>query len=252
MLNIVVPMAGAGSRFSAAGYTNPKPLIDVGGIPMIQLVIENLAPKKQHKFIFICQHSHVKKYGLISKLQNWSPGCQIITIDGVTAGAACTVLEAREFIDNDAELMIANSDQYIDLDINEYLRFSAAKDVDGVIMTMKAGDPKWSYVGLNSGGAVQRVVEKEVISNEATVGIYNFSRGCEFVRAAMAMIASKDLVNGEYYVAPVYNYLIKQGGIVKCFNIGEEFSGMFGLGTPADLECFLQLQISQSISRIRK
>lgn len=252
MLNIVVPMAGAGSRFSMAGYSDPKPLIDIKGVPMIRLVIDNLTPKKEHKFIFICQESHVNDYGLREKLQEWAPGCEIIMIDGVTSGAACTVLKACEFIDNDDELMIANSDQYIDIEIDEYLLFSARRNIDGVIMTMRANDPKWSYVGFNDKGLVEKVVEKKVISEEATVGIYNFSKGKQFVQSAKAMIANEDMVNGEYYVAPVYNYLIEEGVVVECFNIGEEFDGMYGLGTPNDLEHFLQLKLSDlAIGRVK-
>ena len=118
MINIVIPMAGAGSRFAAAGYKDPKPLISVNGIAMINLVINNLTPKTDHRFIFVCQQSHIDEYDLIAKLSNWAPGCEVVGLNGLTDGAACTVLAAEKWIDNDASLMIANSDQYIDLNIN--------------------------------------------------------------------------------------------------------------------------------------
>ncbi|QTC93423.1 glycosyltransferase family 2 protein [Brevundimonas goettingensis] len=234
-------MAGRGSRFSAVGYQDPKPLIPVGESPMIKVVIDNLTPSRPHRFIFICQAEHVAAYGLRERLQAWAPGCEIIEIDGVTEGAACTVLKARDLIDADP-IMIANSDQYVDIPIDNYL---AAQDgVDGLIMTMRADDPKWSFVGLDEAGRVTRVVEKEVISNEATVGIYNFGSGADFVRAADEMIAADRRVNGEFYVAPVYNELIAEGQQVATYNIGAEAEGMYGLGTPADLELFLSLDVS--------
>lgn len=242
MLNIVIPMAGAGSRFAKAGYSDPKPLIPVMGVPMIRLVIENLRPSRPHRFIFICQQAHIEAYGLQEKLSTWAPGCQVIGIDGLTEGAACTVLKAKALIDTDAPLMIANSDQWIDCDIDDYLAFMDC-GLDGLIMTMKANDPKWSFVGLNALGYVTHVVEKRVISDEATVGIYNYRRGRDFVTAAEDMIARDLRVNGEFYVAPAYNQMIERGARVGIYNIGAEAAGMYGLGIPADLDLFKSLPV---------
>lgn len=239
MLNIVVPMAGAGTRFAREGFTDPKPLIRVNGVPMIQVVINNLAPKRPHRFIFICQSLHIEQYRLKDKLPTWAPGCEIIGLNGITEGAACTVLGARDLIDNDDELMIANSDQYVDVDIDVYLSNLDKNKLDGLIMTMSANDPKWSFVGLDGNNFVNRVVEKEVISNEATVGIYNFKRGSDFIRAADRMIRHNLRVNNEFYVAPSYNQLIEDGMRIGIYNVGEEACGMYGLGTPADLSLFL-------------
>ncbi len=113
MLNIVIPMAGRGHRFVDAGYALPKPLIPIHGAPMIRLVIANLAPKSPHRFHFLVLREHVERYDLGARLREWAPGAEIVVVDRVTDGAACTVLLAREFIDNDAPLMIANCDQYI-------------------------------------------------------------------------------------------------------------------------------------------
>ncbi len=243
MLNIVVPMAGAGSRFAREGYTDPKPLIPVNGMPMIQVVINNLAPTRPHRFIFICQQAHIEAYGLDEKLPLWAPGCLIIGLNGLTEGAACTVLSARNLIDGNDELMIANSDQYVDVDMDDYLAFMDRGNLDGLIMTMRADDPKWSFVGLDESQLVTRVVEKEVISNEATVGIYNFRRGADFVAAADRMIGRNLRVNNEFYVAPAYNQLIENGDRIGIYNVGQEAQGMYGLGTPADLELFLTLPV---------
>jgi len=249
MLNIVIPMAGAGSRFKRAGYKDPKPLIKVGGQPMIKLVIDNLTPDCDHRFIFICQRQHVLDYGLEGKLASWSNNCKVVCIDGLTDGAACTVLEAIDFIDRNDPLMIANSDQYIDVDINQYLRDMSDRDIDGIIMTMDADDPKWSFVG-HEDGLVNKVVEKEVISNEATVGIYNFRKGSDFISAAQSMIEKDLRVNGEFYVAPVYNVLIEHGQKIGIFNIGSERNGMYGLGIPADLDYFLTTDLSKNLKVI--
>lgn len=252
MLNIVVPMAGAGSRFAREGYRDPKPLIPVNGMPMIQVIINNLRPSQPHRFIFVCQQAHVDAYGLTDKLHTWSPNCEIVGLHGVTEGAACTVLAAREFIGANEPLMIANSDQYVDIKIDDYLGSMGEHDLDGLIMTMRANDPKWSFVGLNGNNLVTRVVEKEVISNEATVGIYNFKRGADFVTAADRMIARNLRVNNEFYVAPVYNQLIEDGQAIGVFNVGEEANGMYGLGTPADLTLFLNLPVHKKATKVAR
>lgn len=244
LLQIVIPMAGAGSRFAVAGYTDPKPLIPVHGVPMIRLVIENLRPSRPHRFTFICQRAHDAAYGLRERLSAWAPGCNVVLLDGLTQGAACTVLEARGVLDAEAPLMIANSDQYVDVAVDDYLAAMDAGALDGLIMTMTAEDPKWSFVALD-GGLVTRVVEKEVISDEATVGIYNFARTGDFLAAADAMIAADLRVNNEFYVAPAYEQLIADGARIGIFNVGREAAGMYGLGIPADLEMFLGLPLSR-------
>jgi NDP-sugar pyrophosphorylase family protein len=245
MLNIVIPMAGAGSRFAKEGYRDPKPLIPVHGTPMIQLVINNLRPSCPHRFIFVCQKSHAHAYGLREKLAIWSPGSIVVEIDGLTEGAACTVLAAKIHIDSDMPLMIANSDQFVDFDINRYLNQLDTEQLDGLIMTMRASDPKWSFVGLDSNNLVTCVVEKKVISNEATVGIYNFRHGSSFIRATEHMIAEDQRVNGEFYVAPTYNNLISSGHRIGILNIGSDGAGMYGLGIPSDLESFLARPLSR-------
>jgi NDP-sugar pyrophosphorylase family protein len=245
MINIVIPMAGAGSRFSNNGYKVPKPLILINGIPMIKLVIKNLKPNKKHRFIFICQKAHIEEYDLDTKLKQWAPKCILVGIDAITEGAACTVLKAAEYIDSKDQLMIANSDQYVDIDINKYLDKAQSNELDGMIMTMNASDSKWSYIGINENNLVNHVVEKKVISNEATVGIYNFSQGSDFILAANNMILENLRVNNEFYVAPVYNQMLSKHAKIGYMNIGSEANGMYGLGTPDDLNLFLSLPISK-------
>lgn len=238
MLKIVIPIAGMGNRFLEAGYTEPKPLIKVNGIPMVELVIKNIKPKQEHKFIFICLKEHIKKHSLDKTLKEIEPDCKIISIESMTAGATCSVLLAKEFIDNKEPLMIANCDQLIDMDINDYLE---KIDSDGFIMTMKADNPKWSYVKY-IGNNVIEVVEKVVVSDQATVGIYNYARGKDFVKGAEAMILKDIRTNNEFYVAPVFNELIKEGKSVKFHSIGSLWDGMYGLGTPSDLKKYISME----------
>lgn len=244
MINIAIPMAGRGSRFSAAGYTDPKPLIMLNDKRMIEVVVNNLRPAAAHQFIFICQLSHIREYRLDKILQHIAPGSVIVPVKGITEGAACTVLAAKEFIDNSQPLMIANADQWVDTDINHYLQQMQDRSLNGLMMTMTASDPKWSYVCCDMNGKVVSVTEKQVVSDQATVGIYNYRSGSDFCRFAQQMISNNDRSQGEFYVAPVYNYMLAAGsadlGIV---NIGSEMNGMYGLGTPADLQAFCNLPV---------
>ena len=249
MLNIVLPMAGRGSRFADAGYTLPKPLIPIHGVPMIKVVVDNLSPKVEHRFIFVAQQMHIDQYDLLPKLKSYAKNVEVIGINEITQGQVCTALLAKKFFDNDEPLMNANSDQYIDFDINEYLDAMQNRDLDGMIMTMHSQDPKWSYAKTDENGMVVETAEKKVISPNATVGIFNFKRGRDLVRSAEQMIVDDVRVNGEFYTCPAYNYLIKEGKKIGIYPIGEEYNGMYGLGIPKDLDFFLNHPISQQVKK---
>jgi dTDP-glucose pyrophosphorylase len=242
-------MAGGGTRFKEAGYALPKPLMDVYGQPMIEVVINNLRPRAPHRFIFVCQQSHLRDFPLRGLLARAAPNCKILGIDGMTAGAACTVLLAREYIDNDSPLMIANCDQWVRYNVDDYLRAFAASRAAGFIMTMRSDESKWSYVRRDRAGKIVEVVEKEVVSNEATVGVYNFARGSDFVKAALDMIEDDERSKGEFYVAPTYCRLIAAGRNIESLCVGDDQSAMYGLGTPADLQHFLSLNLRHQIRR---
>jgi HAD superfamily hydrolase (TIGR01509 family) len=235
-LNVVIPMAGAGSRFSKAGYTFPKPLIEVQGKPMIQVVVENLNVKAN--FIFIVRKEHREMYSLDTTLNLIAPNCKIVVVDKLTEGAACTALLAKEHINNNKPLFFANSDQFVEWNSNEFFYKMNETDCDGGIPVFTSTHPKGSFIRTNDDGNILEVQEKNPISDKATVGFYYFKNGSEFVRCAEEMIENNDRVNGEFYLCPVYNYLIKDGGIVKPFNIKE----MWGLGTPEDLDTYLKLK----------
>jgi dTDP-glucose pyrophosphorylase len=199
--------------------------------------------------VFLILREHADAFGFDRHLRGWAPGCEVRNVETVTEGAACTVLLARDLIDTNDPLMIANCDQWVDANINDYLATLDREQADGLIMTMWADDPKWSFVRLGPGGTATEVVEKVVVSNEATVGVYNFRHGKDFVRAADAMIVKNLRVNGEFYVAPVYNQLIAEGQKVVVHNVGREDGGMYGLGTPADFERFVASEVSTKVKR---
>lgn len=238
-------MAGRGSRFAKNGYIAPKPMIEVNGKHMIEVVINNIKPKCEHRFIFICQEIHVAEYKLDEVFARNCDNFEIVTINEITDGAAVTVLKAKHLIDNDSPLMIANSDQWVDFDVDDYLHEFEDSWLDGTMLTMTSSDPKWSYAKVDDGGFVSEVVEKVVISDEATVGIYNFMVGLDFVRYAESMIVAGEKSNGEYYVAPVYTMMYNRGLDIGLCNIGSEADGMYGLGIPSDLELFLSLDVSK-------
>ena len=206
-MNVLIPMAGAGSRFQKAGYTFPKPLIEVNGKPMIQVVVENLNIDAKH--IFVVQKEHYDQYNLKHLLGLISPGCEIIQVEGMTEGAACTTLLAKEFIDNDQPLLYANSDQFLDWNSNEFMYSMVADEVDGGMLTFTATHPKWSFAKLDDDGFVIEVAEKKPISDVATTGIYYWKHGSDYVKYAEQMIANNTRVNNEFYVCPVFNEAIK-------------------------------------------
>lgn len=230
---VLIPMAGAGSRFADAGYTFPKPLIEVRGKPMIQVVVDNLGIKA--KYVFIVQKSHYEKYNLKHLLNLIAPGCEIVQVEGLTEGAACTTLLAKEFIDNDKRLVLANSDQFIEWSPNETLYSLINAKLDGGIMAFKSTHPKWSFAKLGDNGLVEEVAEKKPISDIATVGVYYWKHGKDYVKYAERMIENDVRVNGEFYVCPVFNEAIADGKQVGI----REIDKMWGIGTPEDLDYFL-------------
>jgi len=223
MLNIVIPMVGGMSRFTEAFYETPKPLADIFGHPMIEYVTQNIRPKCEHRFIYVCREEHVDRFELDRILREISPDCEIIATDGPTEGDVCAVLLAEEFIDNDDELMIADCDQLVDTNIDAYL--DEIGDYDGLIMTTPANHPKWSYVKFDENKQVTLVREKDM-SNEAIVGIYNFKKGSDFVKYAYRMIAKDIRANNEFGIAPVYNEMINDGMRISFCNVGADTQSM--------------------------
>jgi len=233
-LNIVIPCAGLGSRFSESGnYTFIKPLIDVGGKTMIERVLESLNIRAN--YIFVVQESHAQKYSLKDFFEQICPGSKMITVDGLTEGAACTILTAKHLINNEKPLLLVNSDQYFIWDPFEFFKNIQQNNLDGQIVTFTANHPKWSFVRVNDDGIVMEVAEKKPISDIATVGVYHWKKGSDFVKYAEQMINNLTKVNNEYYTVPVYNEAIQDNKKIGIYKVDI----MFGIGIPNDLEYFL-------------
>jgi dTDP-glucose pyrophosphorylase len=233
-------MAGEGSRFKEAGFFFPKPIIEVLNKPMIQWVIDSL--NIEANYIFLIQKKHQEKFNIKSMLKILQPNCKVVEIDKLTEGAACTTLLAKKYINNSNSLIIANSDQYIKWNSSQSLYNFITKKIDGGILTFNSVHPKWSYAKCDDNSNVIEVAEKKVISNNATVGVYFWKKGSDYVKYANQMIKKNIRVNNEFYVCPVFNEAIKDAKNIKI----EEVDEMHGLGTPEDLSNFLNyIQINK-------
>ena len=233
-MKVLIPMAGEGSRFAKEGYQFPKPLIDVEGKPMIQRVVENL--KFDAEYIFLVRKEHIEAYdGIVDVLTRLSPRTQIVVVDRLTEGAACTALLAKSLIDSEDDLLIANSDQLIEYSPHNFESLKRLTSVDSMVYVFNAVHPKWSFVKVGSDGFVNDVAEKKPISDIATCGIYWYRRGSDYVKYAERMIEKGVRVNNEFYIAPVYNELIADRKTLLPFYVSE----MHGIGTPEDLRAYL-------------
>lgn len=233
-MNIVIPMAGAGSRFANAGYTFPKPLIDVAGMPMIQRVIANI--HIDANYIFLVQKEHRIKYNLDMMFKLFVKKFTIIEVDQLTEGATCTVLLAKKLINNDNPMFIVDSDQLLEWDSNDFMYKMQEQKQDGSIITFTGTHPMWSFARIDEkSGRVIEVAEKNPISNIANAGLYYWTKGKDFVKYAEQMISKNLRVNNEFYVSPVYNEAIADGKIIKTYHIEKRWS----LGVPEDLEYYL-------------
>ncbi len=238
-INLIIPAAGLGSRFANAGWKIPKPFIDVSGVPMVKHVINSLS-NESTKSTIILRKEHIDMFPSIAADICRSVDNTVET-EMVTEGTICTVLLARNFFDKNTPLMIANSDQYVNFDVRSFVNDCVKRKLDGSILVFRNPEknPKWSFVKQDKDGLVIEVAEKKPISDLATVGIYFFSSGSQFVRGAIDMIAKNIRVNGEFYTCPVYNELIASGAKIGVYEIPS--TSMFGLGTPEDLKKFLSI-----------
>lgn len=233
-MNIVIPMAGRGSRFADIGISTPKPLIPVRGRPMYTWAMDSLPLSLARRVIFICLAEHLDNLALADDIhqryQRYEP--VIVPLSQVTQGQACTVLEAGALIDTDEPLLIYNADTYCRSDLEQRLQHEPS--ADGIISVFRAEGEKWSFARIDESGRVLETAEKRRISPWATTGLYYFHRGADFVRTANEMIAADERTNGEFYVAPVYNRLIAAGADIRADFAHE----VWVLGTPEDLADF--------------
>jgi dTDP-glucose pyrophosphorylase len=235
-MNIIIPIGGKGERFLNCGYKEKKPLINIFGKQMISWVVSNFDSNIEKEFIFICRKEHEEKYRISEQLNEITNGnCKIIYVDHLTEGAACTTLLAEEFIDN-SNLIIANSDQFVKWSFDDF--YNKSKSFDACILTFESDDKKYSYAKLNEYRLVSEVAEKKVISENATVGIYFWKHGSDYIKYAKQMISKNIRVNNEFYVCPVFNEALLDNKKIAIHSIDK--THMWGLGVPEDLEFFLK------------
>lgn len=242
MIHIVVPMGGEGRKFIERGFTFPKPLVEIDGRPMIELVTENLTPSEPHRFTFVCRQDHLQTFALREVLELIAPGCRVVSMRSPTSGALCSVLLAAEHLSAGDELLVANADQWVDVAIDDFLSKARAGAWDGYVMTFPSTHPKWSFVKIEN-GMIVAAAEKRPISKHATVGLYYFRRCADFLAGAERMLVKNVNIDGQFYVCPVYNELILMDKRLSHYPIARE--QMHSLGTPEDLDAFIARQPSR-------
>ena len=240
-INILLPMSGRGLRMQEE-FNDPKPLILIEGKPMVIRVLESLQSiiTTDANIILIAQQAHVDKYPHIFNELKTRFNANIVTVNHVTDGAACSVLAARKLIQNDNPLFISNADQILDMDYTTLMDDFYARKLAGSIVTFTHDSPSLSYVKLDNNEYVIDIAEKKVISNYATAGIYLFQSGKQFINATVDMIANADKANNEYYVAPAYKYIINDNSN-KVGIINIEASKVHDLGKPDLLKQYIRL-----------
>jgi len=247
MLKILIPMGGEAKQFSESGYTFPKPLLEIAGRSMIEVVVENIRPAEPCQFVFVCNRAHLERYALGDVLRLIAPGSIVVSMRAPTAGALCSVLLAAEHLGRDEELMVANGDQYVRASMDDFLARARGEKADCCIMTFPSAHPKWSYAKVDGKGDVVAVAEKRPISRDATVGIYYFRRAGDFLDGAHRMIKKRVTLQGQYYVCPVFNELILAHKRIITYPI--ERDQMFSLGTPEDYENFTRSGAAALLNR---
>ena len=241
-LQLLIPAAGKGSRFADVGFQTPKPLIPIWDIPMLIWVLNNFPLDAGDEISILCQLEHQIPEKLQPFTSRMSNTVRFIEIDYWTDGPAHSLELLLEGLDHESSVICANSDQFIFSGLPEFVSAVRTGSSSGQILTMEASGTAWSYVGRDDLGKVNRVVEKQEISSEATVGVYGWD-SIKTLRSALAWQRMSGLkVNNEYYVAPSYQFLIDNNLEISTHSVGEHRIGVHGLGIPSDLEHFLTLK----------
>ena len=233
-MNVIIPMAGESKIFKDAGFRYNKNFTQIAHKPLFQRVFEGVKEIQADNFIFVVTKEDARKYHIGKSLKLLSPKCRVIVAENMTAGAACTVLLAAEFIDNDDELIISNGDQVLEVDLQSIIENFRERNLDGGIITFESVHPRWSFVRTDENDMVIETSEKDPISSHATAGFYYFKHGADFVAGAKSMIRKDSNVNGQYYVCPVYNELILQQKIIGRYEISEK--NYFPLTVPKEVD----------------
>jgi dTDP-glucose pyrophosphorylase len=205
---------------------------------MVQIVCENLAGLGASRIIFVVRKEDIDGFALADVLRLLAPGCEMIVSERPTGGAACSALMAIKYINNDDPLVIANGDQFLDIEVADFLADARRRKLDGSMITFRSIHPKWSFAKLDDEGFVMETAEKRPISTHATAGIYYFARGRDFVEAAQAMIRKDARVMDQFFICPSYNELVLQGKKIGIYEIDKQ--AMLPLSTPEEVKAFEQ------------
>lgn len=221
MLNILVPLGGTSAFFDSPEYLFPKPLVEIQGKPMIEMVINNLELiRLEKKYVFVVKSSDCHKYHLNNVLQLITNNqCEIVKLENETKGATCSALLAVDYIDSDDELLIVNGDQIIDYNLTKVITSFRQQGVDAGVICFESVHPRWSFIRLDEQEYIVEAAEKEPISKSAIAGFYYFKQGSLFVHAAMKSIEKNASINGLYFIAPVLNELILENKVLKPYYI---------------------------------
>lgn len=246
-MKIVIPMAGADERFKQYGFPFPKPVAEIDGKPLIEHAFKCLRMTPEADFTFVIRKEDDQRFHLGDVLRLLDPDCAVITVEGETAGAACTVMLAVEQIDNDEELVIANGDQILGFDLNSVVTGFRERNLDAGTVVFDSVHPRWSFVKTDAEGHVIEAAEKRPISRYATAGIYYFRKGSDFIAAAKSMIHKGASVNGGFFVCPAFNELILQQKKIGIHQI--ERDDYVSLATPQAVEEYEQVLLARKRER---
>lgn len=219
MINVLLPAMGTSAFFKDAYF--PKPLTEINGKTMIELVVDNYRKLEPKNYIFVFSDDDCRKFHLDSSVRILTPASKVIKLSHQTAGALCTCLMAIDYINDDVPLIIANSDQVIDVDYRKALAYFDEVGADAGVLTFPNIHPRWSYVRI-SGDEVVEVAEKRPLSKSAIAGFYYYRHGSDFVEAAKKALIKQNNLDGKYYISASMNELILMGKMVGYFDIAKE------------------------------
>ena len=238
MINVMILMSGSSQAFKDAGYPFPKNLFELGGVPLLQRVLNHLAPLNEDAARYVCvlRHDENLKHHTGAVIHLVNPSAVLVELNADTSGAACSALLAIEYINNDTPLVIVNGDQILDVDFRAVVRDFRDRGLDGGIVVFEDLHPRWSFVKCDDSGLVIEAAEKRPISKLATAGFYYFAKGKDFVLAATEMIKKDAHVNGLFYICPVFNELVLRQRKIGVFKI--PCKAYHSLATPADSQAY--------------